>query len=65
MAAGGDTFRATTGREAFRGMVIWEIPVKSVEARLLREDFRRFWECVNPKRAAKFLDSWCKEAMRI
>jgi hypothetical protein len=46
-------------------MVIWEIPVKSVEARLLREDFRRFWECVNPKRAAKFLDSWCKEAMRI
>jgi transposase len=29
-----------------------------------REDFQRFWECVNPKRAAKFLDSWCKEAIR-
>ena len=27
MAAGGDSFRATIGREAFRGMVIWEIPV--------------------------------------
>ena len=26
MAAGGDTFRATIGPEAFRGMVIWEIP---------------------------------------
>ena len=31
--------------------------IKSVEARLLREDFQRFWERVNPKRAAKFLDS--------
>jgi len=28
MAAGGDTFSATIGREAFRGMVIWEIPVR-------------------------------------
>jgi len=36
----------------------------SVEARLLREDFQRFRECVNPKRVAKFLAFWCKEAMR-
>jgi hypothetical protein len=28
MAAGLDTFRATIGPEAFRGMVIWEIPAK-------------------------------------
>jgi hypothetical protein len=27
MAAGGDIFSATIGREAFRGIVIWEIPV--------------------------------------
>ena len=26
MAAGVDTFRTTIGREAFRGMFIWEIP---------------------------------------
>ena len=38
--------------------------LKSVKAHLLREDFQRFWECGNPKRAAKFLDSWCKEAIR-
>ena len=38
--------------------------LKSVEARLLREDFQRFRECVKPKRAAKFLNFWCKEAMR-
>ena len=29
MAAGWNTFRATVGPEAFRGMVIWEIPVKA------------------------------------
>ena len=32
MAAGGDTFRATIGREVFRGMVIWEIPAKRSSA---------------------------------
>ena len=36
----------------------------SVKAQLLREDFQRFWECVKPKRPAKFLESWYKEAMR-
>ena len=38
--------------------------LKSVETGLLREDIERFWECVNPERAAKVLDSWCKGAMR-
>ena len=35
-----------------------------VEAVVLREDFQRLWECVNPKRVAKLLDSSCKEAIR-
>ena len=53
-----------TDSQAARLADLMQYNLKSVEALLLREDFQRFWECVNPKRAAKFLDSWCKEAMR-
>ena len=53
-----------TDSQATKLADLMQYNLKSVEARLLREDFQRFWECVNPKRAAKFLDSWCKEAMR-
>ena len=38
--------------------------LKSVKAHLLREDFQRFWEFAKPLLAGKFLDSWCKEAIR-
>ncbi len=38
--------------------------LRSVRARLLREDFQRFWEYVSPGWAGKFLDEWCRRTMR-
>ena len=38
--------------------------LKSVRACLLKEEFQLFWEYDSPAWAAKFLDAWCKRAMR-
>ena len=38
--------------------------LKSVRAYLLKEEFQLFWEYNSPAWAAKFLDAWCKRAMR-
>jgi transposase len=38
--------------------------LRSVRAYLLREEFQRFWQYVRPSLAARFLDQWCKVAMR-
>ena len=38
--------------------------LQSVRGYLLREDFQRFWEYRSPAWAQKFLDEWCRRAMR-
>ena len=38
--------------------------LKSVRAYLLKEEFQLFWEYASPAWAAKFMDAWCKRAMR-
>jgi len=38
--------------------------LQSVRGYLLREDFQRFWEYHSPAWAKKFLDEWCRRAMR-
>lgn len=38
--------------------------LRSVRAYLLREEFQRFWAYVSPHYAGRFLDHWCKRAMR-
>jgi transposase len=38
--------------------------LQSIRARLLREDFQRFWEYTSPGWAVKFLDQWCTRTMR-
>ncbi|MCO8121718.1 transposase [Stieleria sp. TO1_6] len=38
--------------------------LRSVKAYLMREDFQRFWEYERASWAGKFLDQWCKRAMR-
>jgi transposase len=38
--------------------------MRSVRAHLMREDFQRFWEYGSPGWAGKFLDEWCRRAMR-
>lgn len=35
-----------------------------MRAYLLREKFQRFWQYVRPNCTARFLDQWCKVAMR-
>ena len=31
---------------------------------MLKEDFQQFWEYQSPSLAGKFLDEWCRQAMR-
>ena len=38
--------------------------LKVVRSYLLKEDFQFFWEYRSPYWAGKFMDSWCKRAMR-
>jgi transposase len=38
--------------------------LRSVRAYLLREEFQHFWEYLRPSSAGRFLDDWCKRAMR-
>lgn len=38
--------------------------LKSVRAYLLKEEFQLFWEYESPTWAARFLEAWCKRAMR-
>ena len=38
--------------------------LKAVRSYLLKEDFQAFWNYVYPYWAGKFLDSWCRKAMR-
>ena len=35
-----------------------------MRAYLLREEFQRFWQYVSASAAGKFLDDWCRIAMR-
>jgi transposase len=38
--------------------------LRTVRAYLLKEEFQLFWEYVSPAWAEKFMDQWCKKAMR-
>jgi len=38
--------------------------LKTVRSYLLKEDFQFFWEYISPHWAGRFLDHWCKQAMR-
>lgn len=41
-----------------------QLNLKTVRAYLLKEDFDDFWHYVSPYWAGRFLDNWCKKAMR-
>ena len=38
--------------------------LKAVRCYLLKEDFQFFWQYIYPQAAGKFLDAWCRKAMR-
>lgn len=53
-----------TERQASQLKELLRYNLRSVRAYLLREKFQRFWQYVRPNCTARFLDQWCKVAMR-
>jgi transposase len=53
-----------TGQQTVKLQELVKHNLRSVRARLMREDFQRFWEYRSPGWAGKFLDEWCRRAMR-
>jgi transposase len=53
-----------TSDQRFRLRDLLRYNLKTVRAYLLKEDFHQFWEYNSPTWAAKFLDTWCQQAMR-
>lgn len=53
----------TTG-QATKLSELMSYNLRSVRAYLLREEFQRFWQYKSPSAAGRFLDDWCRRAMR-
>ncbi len=53
-----------TDRQAIKLSELLRCNLKTVRAYLMREDFQRFWSYRSPTWAGKFLDDWCRRAMR-
>src|ERR1700751_6350044 len=54
-----------TGLQRFRLRDLLRYNLKTVRAYLLKEDFQQFWEYNSPTWAARFLDDWCRQVIRI
>jgi transposase len=53
-----------TDKQTVRLQELLRYNLRSVRAYLLREDFQRFWTYQSPAWAKRFLDEWCRRAMR-
>jgi transposase len=53
-----------TERQTVKLQELIQHNMRSFRAHLMREDFQRFWEYHIPGWAGKFLDEWCRRAMR-
>lgn len=53
-----------TEKQAVKLSELLTYNLQSVRSHLLREDFQRFWEYIQPAGAAGFLDQWCTRTMR-
>ena len=53
-----------TRRQRVRMKDLLRMNLRSVRAYLLKESFQHLWSFVLPTRAARFLDTWCQDAMR-
>jgi len=53
-----------TERQRFRLRDLLRYNLQTVRAYLLKEDFQQFWDYESPTWAGKFLDEWCRQAMR-
>jgi transposase len=58
--------RATnlTVRQAAKLKELVQYNLRTVRAYLLKEDFQQFWNYISPYWAGRFLDDWCRAAMR-
>lgn len=53
-----------TERQAAKLQELLQYNLKSIRSHLMKEDFQQFWEYTSPAWAGKFLDGWCRRAMR-
>jgi transposase len=53
-----------TEKQAIKLQEILRYNLKTVRSHLMKEDFQRFWDYWSPFWAGKFLDEWCRRAMR-
>ena len=53
-----------TSSQSFRLRDLLRLNLRTVRAYLLKEDFQQFWNYASPTWAGKFLDLWCRQAMR-
>lgn len=53
-----------TEKQAVKLKEILACNLRTVRAYLLKEQFQLFWEYVSPAWAEKFMDQWCRNAMR-
>jgi len=53
-----------TEKETVKLSELLQYNLKSLKARLQREDFQRFWEYRSASWAGRFLDEWCRRVMR-
>ena len=53
-----------TGKQEVRLRELLGMNLRTVRAYLLKESFQQFWEYNLPSWAGKYLDAWCRSAMR-
>lgn len=53
-----------TGKQRFRLRQILQWDLRTVRAYILVEGLQAMWEYRSPSHAGKFLDAWCRQAMR-
>ncbi len=52
------------GKQRFKLRQILKWDLRTVRAYILIEGLQAMWEYRSPEHAAKFLDAWCRQAMR-
>jgi transposase len=53
-----------TGKQRFKLRQVLQYDLKTVRAYLLEEGLQALWEYRSPTYAGRFLDAWCRQAMR-
>ena len=56
--------RNLTGKQRIRLKDLVQMNLRSIRAYLLKESFQHLWSFMLPTSAGRFMDRWCREAMR-